>query len=243
MFEKYASVDELKADWEIIEESEYDISLDAGEKTVSLKKKNEPSATSQYYDDGIMLQFEQQKPEHVSFYCKTDSQDLESCNFRLFRQGNKEAMGNQWNDKRKINRAEVAIFFRFGFFRHFKINYQVDYLKYRQENDKWYKIDFVMDWDQNKTTMFVEGEPQTIANFYQATDRSWQSKEVDPQHDGVDSIVLYTLSAEATSVFKELQLCKKRCKGGENLKFNNAARGLSSSMGLIVSSLLLYLSL
>lgn len=103
MFEKYASVDELKADWEIIEESEYDISLDADQKTVSLKKKNEPSASSQYYDDGIMIQFEQQKPEHVSFYCKTDSQDLESCNFRLFRQGNKEAMGSQWNDKRKIN--------------------------------------------------------------------------------------------------------------------------------------------
>jgi len=58
MFEKYASVDELKADWEIIEESEYDISLDAAEKAVSLKKKNEPSETSQYYDDGIMIQFE-----------------------------------------------------------------------------------------------------------------------------------------------------------------------------------------
>jgi hypothetical protein len=32
-------------------------------------------------------------------------------------------MGDQWNAKRKINWAEVAIFFRFGFFRHFKINY------------------------------------------------------------------------------------------------------------------------
>ena len=39
-------------------ESEYDISLDAAEKAVSLKKKNEPSETSQYYDDGIMIQFE-----------------------------------------------------------------------------------------------------------------------------------------------------------------------------------------
>lgn len=57
MFEKYASVDDLKADWTIIEESEYDISLDADQKTVSLKKKNEPSASSQYYDDGIMIQF------------------------------------------------------------------------------------------------------------------------------------------------------------------------------------------
>lgn len=121
---KYASVDELKADWTVIEESEYDISLDADQKTVSLKKKdNEPTEKSQYFDDGIMFSFEKQKPEHVSFYCKTDKQDKESCNFRLFRQGTEESMGDQWNAKRKINWAEVAIFFRFGFFRHFKINY------------------------------------------------------------------------------------------------------------------------
>lgn len=46
-FEKYASVDELKADWTVIEESEYDITLDADQKTVSLKKKdNEPTENS-----------------------------------------------------------------------------------------------------------------------------------------------------------------------------------------------------
>jgi len=37
----------LKADWTIIEEKEYDISLDAEQKTVSLKKKdNDPTEKS-----------------------------------------------------------------------------------------------------------------------------------------------------------------------------------------------------
>jgi len=65
---------------------------------------------------------------------------------------------NGYDKDKTVNWAEVAIFFRFGFFRHFKINYQVDYLKIRQEADKWYKVDFVMDWEKNMTAMFVDGE-------------------------------------------------------------------------------------
>jgi|TARA_B110000902_G_scaffold208201_1_gene237517 hypothetical protein len=38
-FEKYASIDELKAAWTVIDEKEYEITLVAEDKTVSLKKK------------------------------------------------------------------------------------------------------------------------------------------------------------------------------------------------------------
>jgi len=46
-FEKYATIDELKADWTVIEESEYEINLDADQKTIGLKKKaNDPTEKS-----------------------------------------------------------------------------------------------------------------------------------------------------------------------------------------------------
>jgi hypothetical protein len=38
-FEKYASIDELKTAWTVIDEKEYEITLVAEDKTVSLKKK------------------------------------------------------------------------------------------------------------------------------------------------------------------------------------------------------------
>lgn len=39
-----------------------------------------------------------------------------------------------------------------------------------------------------------------------------------PDHSGANAILLYTLSPDATSSFKNIKACKERCKGGENFK-------------------------
>ena len=51
---------------------------------LSLAKK----ADEEYFDfdDGLMIQFETQKPKHVTYYCQTDNaKEAESCDLRLFR--------------------------------------------------------------------------------------------------------------------------------------------------------------
>ena len=46
------------------------------------------------FDDGIYLKFANSKPQHLQFYCKTLSQDTESCNVRLYKAASKEAITN-----------------------------------------------------------------------------------------------------------------------------------------------------
>ena len=37
-----------------------------------------------------------------------------------------------------------------------KINYQFDFLKQRQENDTWYKIDMIIDYDKSLISLYVD---------------------------------------------------------------------------------------
>ena len=48
---------------------------------LSLSKKK----TSEFsFDDGVLLSLQEDKPNHVQFFCKTDNEEAESCNLRLF---------------------------------------------------------------------------------------------------------------------------------------------------------------
>jgi len=117
------------------------------------------------------------------------------------------------------------VFFRLGFFRYAKLNAYVDerqYLGLRQKNDEWYKIDLILDWRRNFTTMYIDDEYATTADFYHGKDRFHISKGIMPDHLGANALVLYTLSPSTTSVFKNLQICLIRCKGGELLESVNS---------------------
>jgi hypothetical protein len=114
---------------------------------------------------------------------------------------------------------DSSAFFRLGYFRYAKLNAYVDefqYLGLRQENDKWYKIDLIMDWTSNFTTMYVNNKYATSADFYHGKDKFHISKGVMPDHEGASALMLYTLSPEATSTFKNIKVCKTRCFGGES---------------------------
>ena len=49
---------------------------------LSLFKKKTSEFT---FDDGVVYSLKQdEKPSHVQFFCKTDNEEAESCNLRLF---------------------------------------------------------------------------------------------------------------------------------------------------------------
>lgn len=76
----FKSNQELLKKWQIVNPERYDIKLSkekSGEKGKEItenviaitKKKDAP----QLFDDGLLLKFDLQQPEHVTFQCKTDS--------------------------------------------------------------------------------------------------------------------------------------------------------------------------
>ena len=92
----------------------------------------------------------------------TSSEDDESCDFRLF---NLNKTGTKYDGKKieTISWTGTAIFFRFGYYRYVKLNAYTsvsEYLKTRQKKDKWYKMDLILDWDKNKTALYIDDEYQ-----------------------------------------------------------------------------------
>lgn len=65
--------------------------------------------------------------------------------------------------------------------------------------------------------MYIDNEYATSADFYHGKERFHISKGIMPDHSGANALVIYTLSPGTTSVFKNLKVCTKRCKGGELL--------------------------
>ena len=48
-------------------------------------------------------------------------------------------------------------------------------MKIRQEKDKWYKIDFMLDWEKHKTTLYVDEVEQMTSEFYHGKDKfAWR---------------------------------------------------------------------
>lgn len=63
--------------------------------------------------------------------------------------------------------------------------------------------------------MYIDGEYAHSADFYHGKDRFHISKGVAPEHNGANALVIYTLSPETTSTFKNIQVCMHRCLGGD----------------------------
>lgn len=66
--------------------------------------------------------------------------------------------------------------------------------------------------------MYIDDKYETSADFYHAKERFHIAKGIAPDHYGASALVIYTLSPENTSTFKNVKVCPKRCSGGENLK-------------------------
>ena len=115
-----------------------------------------------------------------------------------------------------MNRTEAPIFFRFGFYNYVKVNAergQKQFLEVRPSVDTWNRYDFLLDWEDGMTKLYVDGNYKHSFVFFEAVDRFWFTEDKDPIYNGVDSIVLYNLSPGVTSSFAEVQLCAELCDG------------------------------
>lgn len=72
-------------------EAESTSSEDEDSKMLKVKKK---SIAKFDFDDGVYLKFENSKPRHLQFFCKTLNHDAESCDMRLYKAASKEAITN-----------------------------------------------------------------------------------------------------------------------------------------------------
>ena len=51
-----------------------------------MNKKKDGFST---FDDGLLFQFPLGKYEHLSYYCKTSTPEMDTCNVKLFKFGNR----------------------------------------------------------------------------------------------------------------------------------------------------------
>lgn len=58
--------------------------------TLHLNKKDAPSPTKAEgaygtFDDGLLFQFPPEQYKHLTYYCRTSTPDLDTCNVKLFK--------------------------------------------------------------------------------------------------------------------------------------------------------------
>jgi hypothetical protein len=60
--------------------------------------------------------------------------------------------------------------------------------------------------------MFVEGKHEILADFYHGVNRfAHKDGYYEPEYDGVDTLMLYTLTPGVTSGFRNIMICGEFC--------------------------------
>jgi len=84
-------------------------------------------------------------------------------------------------------------------------------LKYQR--DKWYKIDILLDWNEqnedkdDEIALFIDGVFVTKAPFYSLS----RDKQMQCESKAVDTLMLYNLSPDTATAFRNIKLCKDLC--------------------------------
>ena len=78
-FQSHESVATLQESWQLLS-TDYSVSL--ADESLILGK---PDTGKHNFDDGVLIRFNETQPQHLSFWCKTDNENLESCDVRLFK--------------------------------------------------------------------------------------------------------------------------------------------------------------
>ena len=77
-FEIHANLDALNEKWKLVS-TQYEQAL--SENSLIMTK---PKDAKQTFDDGALIRFPLSKPQHLTFWCRTNDETLESCDVRLF---------------------------------------------------------------------------------------------------------------------------------------------------------------
>ena len=73
------------------------------------------------------------------------------------------------------------------------------------ENETWYQIDMIMNWDDRTATIYIDSQQLASSVFF--TDK----KAYKPT--SANAIFLYNLAPSTTCSIRNLQVCSGRCPG------------------------------
>lgn len=137
-------------------------------KILPVNKKSENSYGT--FDDGLLFQFPQEKYKHLTYWCKTDTDNLDTCNVKLFKlqdfaKAEDEKKNRKWAPP--LTRNETILFARLGYHQYFKVNFDVDSMLYlRQKNGTWYKFDYIFSYEDHMISVFINDKLNTSQPFH-----------------------------------------------------------------------------
>ena len=70
-------------------------------------------------------------------------------------------------------------------------------LKY--ESDKWYSIDLILDYDEQRASIYIDNEPLKSSAFF--------TQRKEKLADG-NAVSIYGLSPSGTSKFRNIHMCE-----------------------------------
>ena len=118
----------------------------------------------------------------------------------------------------KVKHSDIA-FLRAGYFNHVKLN--TDSMIHKFEQDKWIKIDMLIDWDAQTVSIYADDEGVRAVPFF--TKRG-------EKMDSMNAVAIYGLTPEGISRFRNLQVCTDLCS--ESKCFNTCLTSLCLSCRL-----------
>lgn len=101
----------------------------------------------------------------------------------------------------RIQFSDVALF-RLGYFDYLKLNTQNMLMKY--EGEKWYSVDLLVDFDEQRVSIHVNGESLKSETFFT------QRKD---KLTGGNALSIYGLSTDSSSQFRNIKVCNDICDG------------------------------
>ena len=130
-----------------------------------------------FFDDGLTYLFgEEIKPRHVHIEVQTNDNQLETCDLRLntINPVPVETTDAAVTESTETESNEIVltsspvgpdgyakqpdsdvIFFRMGYFNFMKLN--SDAMVHETAADTWYTVDMLIDWDNQKVSIYVDG--------------------------------------------------------------------------------------
>lgn len=115
------------------------------------------------YDDGMYYYFGDSNPQHIHFEILTYEGIKETGDFRLVYLDPGKLSSNSFS---KYDNSD-SIFFRFGFYNFIRVN--LEDLVYSFEPVRWYIVDLLLNWDDQKVAIFIGGQYILTVDFFYST--------------------------------------------------------------------------
>ena len=133
--------------WEWVNESAYNYGIQT-EGNITFLNMEKAEESSLAFNDGMFYLFNESVPKHIVFNTRPNTNNSELGDIRL----TKVDKNTSTNGTFQIATKDTdAVFFRFGFFSFIRLNFKDLVSKY--DIGKWYRIDFIIDWEGQKVSL------------------------------------------------------------------------------------------